>query len=58
MAACLEAAREAGFRRLELMATLPGELLYRAFGFAVTERVEAVLPDGVPVPFVRMAREI
>ena len=31
--ACVEAARDAGFQRLELMATLPGEPLYRAFGF-------------------------
>ncbi len=58
MIACLQAAREAGFHRLELMATLPGEALYRAFGFAVTERVELVLPDSVPIPFVRMMRAI
>jgi GNAT superfamily N-acetyltransferase len=56
MRACMDAARAAGFRRLELMATLPGEPLYRRFGFAVEERVETVLPDGVRVPFVRMVR--
>lgn len=52
--ACFAAAREEGFRRLELRATLPGVPLYRALGFEVAERVEAVLPDGVTIPFVRM----
>lgn len=56
--ACVAAARAAGFRSLELMATLPGEPLYRTFGFHPVEQVESVLPDGVPVRFVRMAREI
>jgi GNAT superfamily N-acetyltransferase len=56
MNACRDAAAQAGFQRLELMATLPGEPLYRAFGFAARERVETALPDGVRVPFVRMER--
>jgi GNAT superfamily N-acetyltransferase len=56
--ACVTAARAAGFRSLELMATLPGEPLYRTFGFRPLEPVESVLPDGVPIRFVRMAREI
>ena len=58
MEACRAAAADAGFRRLELMATLPGEPLYRAFGFQARERVETTLPDGVRVPFVRMDRPI
>lgn len=58
MVACFEAARASGFQRLELMATLPGEPLYRAFGFEAVERVETILPDGVTIPFVRMIREI
>ena len=57
MDACVSAAREAGFQRLELMATLPGVPLYRRFGFEVAEAVETLLPDGVSVPFVRMARD-
>ena len=36
--ACQAAARSEGFRRLQLMATLPGEQLYRAFGFAADRR--------------------
>lgn len=58
MAACVDAARAAGFRRLTLVATLPGEPLYRAFGFEVTDRFDDVLPDGVRVPFVQMARDM
>jgi GNAT superfamily N-acetyltransferase len=56
--ACLRDARSAGFRRLELMATLPGEPLYRALGFSPDERIELALPDGVRVPLVRMSRPI
>jgi GNAT superfamily N-acetyltransferase len=55
---CERAARAAGFRRFELMATLPGEPLYAALGFAVVERVTLTLTDGVEVPFARMARDL
>ena len=48
----------AEFRRMELMATLPGEPLYQALGFRLDERVALELPDGVRVPLVRMSREI
>ena len=56
--ACARAAHDAGFRRLELMATMPGEPLYRALGFEVDERVVTTLPNGVDVPFARMARSL
>src|SRR5262249_21534470 len=46
---CEEAARAEQFRRLELMATLPGVPLYIACGFVVVERVTITLPDGVEV---------
>jgi GNAT superfamily N-acetyltransferase len=55
--ACERVAVAAGFRRFELMATLPGEPLYRALGFTVVERL--VLPlAGQELPFARMARDI
>lgn len=54
--ACARGAGAAGFRRLELLGTLPGERLYRAFGFEVSEYVDFTLPDGVVVRWVRMAR--
>jgi GNAT superfamily N-acetyltransferase len=57
-ARCLDDAATAGFSALELMATLPGEPLYRALGFTDQERVECLLPDGVGVPLVRMSRPI
>jgi hypothetical protein len=53
-----KAARAAGFSALELVATLPGEPLYHAFGFEALERIDAVLPDGITVPFIRMTRAI
>src|SRR4030095_12511200 len=43
--ACVVAAKTAGFRRLELMATLPGVPFYRACGFRSIENVTDVLPD-------------
>ncbi|MFN8571093.1 MAG: GNAT family N-acetyltransferase [Gemmatimonadaceae bacterium] len=55
---CIAAAREAGFRQLELMATLPGVPMYEARGFVPTETVEDVLPDGTPITFVRMRRPV
>lgn len=58
LAACADAAVAAGFRRLELMATLPGVPLYAACGFEAVEEVREVLPDGVEVPFVRMSRAL
>src|SRR5829696_5958645 len=51
-------ALSAEFNRMELMATLSGEPLYRALGFTPEERVELELPDGVRFPLVRMSRPI
>lgn len=45
--ACEDAARRAGFRRVELMATLPGEPFYLACGYDVKERSPIHLTDGV-----------
>ncbi|MGE5413554.1 MAG: GNAT family N-acetyltransferase [Syntrophomonadaceae bacterium] len=56
--ACLSAARTAGFRRVELAATLPGVPFYAARGFVARERLEAPMPDGRGLPIVRMEREI
>jgi len=56
--ACVQAARTAGFRRLELAATLPGVPLYAARGFVERERLEVPMPGGRGLPVVRMEREI
>ena len=58
MTLCEDAARAAGFRRAEMMATLSGEPLYRACGYTPIERVEAPGPDGVPVPLIRMGKAL
>jgi GNAT superfamily N-acetyltransferase len=55
---CVRAARAAGFRAIELVATLPGEPLYLACGFAVIERFDLELPDGVSLPLARMRLDI
>ena len=56
--ACERAARAEGFTRLALMATLPGEQLYRAHGFREIERVTITAPDGVLMAAVAMERPI
>ena len=56
--ACEAAARAEGFRRLALMATLPGFELYLRYGFVETERVTITLPDGVHVPCVAMEKPV
>ena len=55
LALCEEAARSAGFARVELMATLPGEPLYRACGYREIERTGSEV-GGVRVPLVRMGK--
>jgi mannose-6-phosphate isomerase-like protein (cupin superfamily)/GNAT superfamily N-acetyltransferase len=52
--ACEAAARSEGFRRLALMATLPGVPLYSAFGFRTLEELEITMPDGVELACVAM----
>lgn len=54
--ACEVAARAAGFRRLEMGATLTGVPFYRAKGYEELERVEAPLGDGMTLPIVRMGK--
>jgi GNAT superfamily N-acetyltransferase len=56
--ACERAARAEGFGMLTLTATLPGEPLYRAFGFRELGRRPVTMPDGVTVECVAMEREV
>jgi len=57
LAACENAAREAGFTRLEMGATLSGVAFYRANGYAALEEMEVALGNGDALPIVRMAKE-
>jgi GNAT superfamily N-acetyltransferase len=56
--ACEQAARAAGFRRLEMGATLTGVPFYLAKGYAVLERSEVPMGDGLTLPILRMEKEI
>lgn len=58
MQACENAAREAGFRRMELGSTLPGEPLYSAMGFQVVQWTEIPMPDGQSLPIALMDKTI
>ncbi|MGA9932803.1 MAG: GNAT family N-acetyltransferase [Terriglobales bacterium] len=55
--ACEAAAGAAGFRRLEMGATLTGVPFYRAKGYVELEAVEAPLGNGLTLPIVRMGKD-
>lgn len=56
--ACRASAEVAGFKALELGATLPGVPFYETLGFKAIERADAALPDGMVLQIVRMRRGI
>ena len=58
MVACEEAIAQAGFRKVDIVATLAGEPLYAAFGYAVVERCEIPLTDELSLPVVRMTKSM
>ena len=58
LTACEQAAQAAGFRRLEMGATLPGEPLYAAAGYQAIEPIDLRMPDGVILPIVRMGKTV
>src|SRR5271154_5642707 len=55
---CETAAAAAGFRRLEMGATLTGVPLYRARGYVEEEHHEVPLRPGVSLPIVRMVKRL
>jgi GNAT superfamily N-acetyltransferase len=55
---CEAAAAEAGFSRIELVATLAGERLYAACGYEILEQVVEITASGMSIPTVRMAKTI
>ena len=58
MERCTCAAREAGFKALELVSTMPGVPLYVRHGFVPLEELTMALSGGVSVPLTRMRKEI
>jgi len=55
---CESEARERGFSRVELMATLPGVRLYSARGYVGTQRVSYDVGNGEHIEFVPMSKEL
>jgi GNAT superfamily N-acetyltransferase len=55
---CEAQARAQGFRRVELMSTLPGLHLYGARGYIAGERIDYPLGGGVLLPLVRMEKPL
>ncbi len=58
MVACERAIGEAGFRLVDIVATLAGEPLYVAFGYKVIERYEIQMSGGLHLPAVRMTKRM
>lgn len=58
LATCEAAARAHGFGRAEMMATLSGEPLYRACGYAPIEHIQSRPINGVTVPLIRMGKTL
>jgi GNAT superfamily N-acetyltransferase len=58
MTLCEGAARDAGFGKAEMMATMAGVPLYRAHGYTDIEPVEAKTREGVMVPLIRMGKSL
>jgi len=56
--ACETAATAAGFRRLEMGATLSGVAFYRAKGYAEVESQSVPLGNGEVLAIVRMAKDV
>jgi GNAT superfamily N-acetyltransferase len=54
--ACEKAIRDAGFRSIELAATLPGLPFYAAFNYSAIERYDVPLANGLGLPVVRMTK--
>jgi GNAT superfamily N-acetyltransferase len=56
--ACEDAARAAGFTRLEMGATLSGVAFYQAKGYVPVENQKILLGNGEALPIVKMTKQI
>jgi N-acetylglutamate synthase-like GNAT family acetyltransferase len=56
--ACETAIRAAGFTRIELAATLPGEAFYQACGYVAGTGEDVPLPNGLRLGIVRMSKRL
>jgi len=55
---CNASAKRAGFKSLDLMATVSGEPMFIAHGFSVLEHLHVATSNGVKVPLARMRRQV
>jgi GNAT superfamily N-acetyltransferase len=55
---CEAEAKARGFRAFELVATLPGQRLYRDFGYVGETRTEYPLKNGITIEFIPMKKVI
>ena len=55
---CEAEARARGFTSAELMATLPGERLYRTCGYVSHDPIQHTLPGGLAIQFVPMRKHL
>jgi GNAT superfamily N-acetyltransferase len=55
---CEAEAMKCGFRRFEMMATLPGARLYTRYGYSGTERVHYEMQPGLTIEFIPMKKEV
>ena len=55
---CEAEARRHGFRSATLVATLPGERFYRAFGYGNGESLDHRLPRGLTIRFVSLSKAL
>jgi N-acetylglutamate synthase-like GNAT family acetyltransferase len=58
LVACEQAIEQAGFRAVDIVATLAGGPLYAALGYGVVERYEIPLAGGLSLPVVRMTKSM
>jgi GNAT superfamily N-acetyltransferase len=58
MAACEAAVLAAGFSKVTISSTLPGEALYASFGYKPVSRYEIPLSGGLGLPCVGMAKSL
>jgi predicted N-acetyltransferase YhbS len=58
MTACELAIAQAGFRSIEIVATLTGELFYSQFGYETVKRYEIAMTGGLSLPVVRLSRQL
>ncbi len=55
---CEQAARDVGFKRAEMMATLAGVPLYEACGYEKIQTHTDTTSDGTKIPLVRMGKSL